>query len=70
MYKPLGHIMREEYYSKVIAELIKFMNKMPHEAELYDRVARQTGIHLQTKIQSLIKDIDKYADLDAKGWIK
>ena len=62
--------MKEEDYSKIIAELIKFMNKLDHEQQLYDRMARQTTIHLQNTIQNLIKQIDKYADLDARGWIK
>ena len=62
--------MREENYSKIIAELIKFMNKLDHEQQLYDRMARQTTIHLQNLIQDLIKHIDKYAELDSTGWIK
>lgn len=62
--------MNEENYSKIIAELIKFMNKLDHEQQLYDRMAKQTTIHLQNMIQKLIKNIDKYADLDARGWIK
>ena len=70
MYKPIRSIMREENYSEIIAELIKFMNKLDHEQQLYDRMAKQTTIHLQNMIQRLIRDIDLYADLDTRGWIK
>lgn len=70
MYKPLGHIMREDSYAKTIAQLVKLMNKLPHQAELYDKAASVSTDLLLLKIQGLIKDIDKYADLDAKGWIK
>ena len=62
--------MQEQNYAKIIAELIKFMNKLDHEQQLHDRMAKQTTIHLQNMVQDLIKNIDKYADLDAKGWIK
>lgn len=62
--------MREELYSQIIAELIKFMTQLDHEQQLYDRMAKQTTIHLQNMIQNLIRDIDMYADLDARGWIK
>ena len=62
--------MEEQNYSKIIAELIKFMNKLDHEQQLYDRMAKQTTIHLFNLIQNLIKHIDKYAELDATGWIK
>lgn len=62
--------MREEICSKTIAQLIKFMNKLPHQSELFDKSASITVDILALSVQKLIKDIDKYADLDARGWIK
>jgi hypothetical protein len=62
--------MREEICSKTIAQLIKYMNNLPHPAELYDKTASFTVDLLRLKVQSLIKDMDKFADLDARGWIK
>ena len=62
--------MREENYSKIIAELIKFMNKLPGQSSLHDKAASVTTDLLLLNTQKLIKDIDKYADLDARGWIK
>jgi hypothetical protein len=62
--------MREQLYSKTIAELIKFMNKLPHQSELYDKAAAVSVDLLLLNTQKLIKDIDKFADLDARGWIK
>tara|TARA_Y100000004_G_C8936372_1_gene422284 strand:+ start:101 stop:289 length:189 start_codon:yes stop_codon:yes gene_type:complete len=62
--------MREEICSKTIAQLIKFMNKLPHQSELHDKAASITVDVLALSIQKLIKDIDKFADLDARGWIK
>ena len=46
------------------------MNKLPHQSELYDKTAAVTVDVLALSIQKLIKDIDKFADLDARGWIK
>ena len=62
--------MREDICSKTIAQLIKFMNKLPHQSELFDKTASVTVDVLALKIQGIIKDIDKFADLDARGWIK
>lgn len=46
------------------------MNNLPHPAELYDKTASFTVDVLRLKVQALIKDMDKFADLDARGWIK
>lgn len=62
--------MNSTNYDKIIAELITFMRKLDHEQQLYDRMAKQTTIHLFNLIQDLIKHIDKYAELDLTGWIK
>ena len=62
--------MREQIYEKVVADLIKFMNKLPHPAELTYKQADFTIDHLRLKVSNLIQDIDKVASLDARGWIK
>jgi hypothetical protein len=46
------------------------MNKLPHQSELYDKAASVSVDLLLLNTQKLIKDIDKFADLDARGWIK
>lgn len=46
------------------------MNKLPHQSELFDKTASVTVDVLALKIQGIIKDIDKFADLDARGWIR
>ena len=60
----------EDIHSRILADLIKYMNKLPHPKEMYNKMAEFTVENLKMKIQTLIKDIDKYAELDAKGWIK
>ena len=60
----------EDIHSRILADLIKYMNKLPHPKEMYSKMAEFTVDNLKMKIQTLIKDIDKYAELDAKGWIK
>lgn len=62
--------MQEPEYEQIIAELVKFMNKLPHPKQMYDKMAEFTVDHLKIKIGNLIKDIDKFADLDSRGWIK
>ena len=60
----------EDIHSKIVADLIKYMNRLPHPEELYDKMPSFTLHHLKIKIYDLVKDIDKYADLDSRGWIK
>ena len=60
----------QDIHSTIIADLIKYMNKLPHPEEIYDKMGSFTLDHLKIKIQTLIKHIDQYAELDAKGWIK
>ena len=60
----------EDIHSKIVADLIKYMNRLPHPEEIYDKMSSFTLDHLKIKIANLVKDIDKYADLDARGWIK
>lgn len=62
--------MREELYSQIIADLIKFMRKLPHPMQLHDKMANFTVDHLLLETQKYIKLIDNLAELDAKGWIK
>lgn len=60
----------QDIHSKVVADLIKYMNRLPHPEQIYDKMSSFTLDHLKIKIGNLVKDIDKYAELDAKGWIK
>ena len=60
----------EDIHSKIVADLIKYMNRLPHPEEIYDEMSKFTLDQLKFKIANLVKNIDRYADLDARGWIK
>tara|TARA_Y100001973_G_C5194828_1_gene333476 strand:- start:1417 stop:1605 length:189 start_codon:yes stop_codon:yes gene_type:complete len=62
--------MEEPEYEKIIAQLVKFMNKLPHPKEMNDKMAEFTVDRLRLKITKLIHDLDDFASLDARGWIK
>ena len=60
----------EDNHSRIVADLIKYMNRLPHNDEMYDKMSRFTLNYLKIEIGNLIKKIDKYAELEATGWIK
>lgn len=62
--------MKETEYEKIIAELVKFMNKLPHQNEIFSNAAATKLDHTKYMIQNLIKRLDVLAELDALGWLK
>jgi len=62
--------MDPTHYEKIADRLMQFRGKIPKELELYDRVGICAAAELKNKIDDLLWQINRYAEQDAKGWIR
>lgn len=58
------------HYDKIADKLMQFRGKLPYVETLSDQHAQFTVEQLIIYIDGLLANIDAYAELDAKGWIK
>jgi len=58
------------HYDKIADKLMQFRGKLPRSGQLSDKKAEFTVDQLKIYIDGLLENIDAYAELDAKGWIK
>ena len=58
------------HYDKIADKLMQFRGKLPVSSSLTDKQAEFTVDQLKIYIDGLLANIDAYANLDAKGWIK
>jgi hypothetical protein len=57
-------------YEKMADQLMQFRGKIPIDTTLQDRTAVCAAYELRKQIDDLLWIMDRYAKLDAKGWIR
>jgi len=62
--------MDPTHYDKIADKLMQFRGKLPRPGQLSDKKAEFTVDQLKIYIDGLLENIDAYAELDAKGWIR
>ncbi len=58
------------HYEKIADALMQFRGKLPKDGTLGDKKAEFTVDQLKIYIDGLLANIDVFADLDDKGWIR
>jgi hypothetical protein len=58
------------HYEKIADALMQFRGKLPHPHMLSDKHAEYTVDQLIIYIDGLLANIDVFADMDDKGWIR
>ena len=58
------------HYDKIADKLMQFRGKLPDPSTLTDKKAEFTVDQLIIYIDGLLANVDTFAQLDAKGWIK
>ena len=58
------------HYDKIADKLVNFHSKLPNTVNLELISAKNHVIKLKEQIAQLLYDLDVYADLDDKGWIR
>ena len=58
------------HYEKIADALMQFRGKLPKDGTLSDKKAEFTVDQLKIYIDGLLKNIDVFADLDDRGWIR
>jgi len=66
----LGLHMDPIHYDKIADQLMQFRSKLPHPHMLSDKHAEFTVDQMIIYIDGMLANIDAYAKLDAKGWIR
>ena len=66
----LAYIMDPIHYDKIADKLMQFRGKLPISYTLSDIQAEFTVDQLKLYIDGLLANIDAFAELYAKGWIK
>ena len=62
--------MNSTTYDKIVDYLMQFRGQIPSTTDLNDSFAIAENYLLLTKVDELIKQIDRYALMDGSGWIK
>lgn len=62
--------MEPIHYEKIADQLMQFRGKIPTDDLLQDRVAVCAVFELKKQIDNLLWQLDRTAELDAKGWIR
>lgn len=67
---PVDYLMDPVHYEKIADALMQFRGKLPKDGTLSDKKSEFTVDQLKIYIDGLLKNIDVYADLDTRGWIR
>lgn len=67
---PVDYLMDPIHYDKIADQLMQFRGKLPHPHMLSDKHAEFTVDQMLIYIDGMLANIDAYAKLDAKGWIR
>lgn len=62
--------MDPAHFEKIADQLMQFRGKLPDSITLVDMKARWTIDEMKNRIDSLLQDIDRLAEIDEKGWIR
>ena len=62
--------MDPAHFEKIADQLMQFRGKLPDSIILVDMKARWTIDEMKNRIDSLLQDIDRLAEIDEKGWIR
>mgnify|MGYP003151264652 CR=1 FL=1 len=62
--------MDPTHYEKIADQLMQFRGKLPHNGMCSNKHAEFTVHQMKIYIDGLLANIDAFAELDAKGWIR
>ncbi len=70
MYLATGINMDSKIHDRIVDYLMQYRKCIPKTDQLKDKFAIGENYTLRNKVDELIKQIDRYAMMDDKGWIK
>ena len=70
MYNRIHHIMDAKVHDKIVEYLLQYRKVIPNTDQLSNKFAIGENYALRNRVDDLIRQIDRYAVMDDKGWIK